>query len=162
MMTAARRRVLTLALPALVLAVATWVVPLWVMRPFRAQGAVELAVALAALRWSPILLGAALALAVWALARAWPQGWGRRLGAASALVAVVGVSAAAQVNVFERLFAPIDAPRFASIAEAGLPDDAVIMAARVGAERRGYPVEVMAYHHVFNDEVGGRPIVVTY
>jgi hypothetical protein len=27
---------------------------------------------------------------------------------------------------------------------------------------RAYPVRVMAYHHVLNDELGGQRLVVTY
>ena len=37
-----------------------------------------------------------------------------------------------------------------------------LMAVRFGNDARAYPIVQMAYHHVFNDEVGGTPIVVTY
>jgi hypothetical protein len=38
----------------------------------------------------------------------------------------------------------------------------MVMAVRFGNDARAYPIVQMAYHHVFNDEVGGTPIVVTY
>ena len=31
------------------------------------------------------------------------------------------------------------------------------MAVRFGSDARAYPIVQMAYHHVFNDEVGGIP-----
>ena len=45
---------------------------------------------------------------------------------------------------------------------APLPADDVVMAVRVGPEARGYPVRIMAYHHVLNDDLGGVPLVITY
>jgi hypothetical protein len=38
----------------------------------------------------------------------------------------------------------------------------MILAVRIGAEARAYPIREMAYHHVLNDLVGGVPIAATY
>jgi hypothetical protein len=38
----------------------------------------------------------------------------------------------------------------------------MVLAVKVGAERRAYPVAIMAYHHILNDSLGGTPLVVTY
>ncbi len=42
-----------------------------------------------------------------------------------------------------------------------VPTDRVV-ALRVGDEARAYPVDVLAWHQVVNDTLGGEPIVVTY
>ncbi|WAS90544.1 DUF3179 domain-containing (seleno)protein [Nannocystis punicea] len=157
-----RRPFVLLGLVALLVAVATLVTPLWVMRPFRPQGPTELAVALWVLRFGPWLLFAAGVMAVTALVRAWPGGWWRRSGAIVMLLLTLGAGAMSRVNVFEQMFAPLPAPRFADAAESGLPGEAIVMAVRVGDQARAYPVEVMAYHHVLNDVVGEAPLVVTY
>ncbi|MBL9099695.1 MAG: DUF3179 domain-containing protein [Myxococcales bacterium] len=157
-----RRRAWLLSLLAVLLAVATLVTPVWVMRPFRPQAAGELAVALGLLRFAPWLMAGALALALWAVVRAWPGGWLRRTGAVLALVVVVAAGAAARVNVFEQMFAPMPAPSFVAVDEAATPGDAIVMAVRAGGAARAYPVHVMAYHHVLNDDVGDTPLVVTY
>jgi hypothetical protein len=155
------RRALPLSLSAVALALAVLVTPVWVMRPFRAQGPTELAVALGVLRFQPWLMLAAAALAVWAVARAWPRGWLRRSGTLLALAVVLAAAGLSRVNVFEQMFAPLPGPRFAAATTAELPAEAIVMAVRVG-EPRAYPVHVMAYHHVVNDVVGDTPLVVTY
>lgn len=152
------RRAWSLSLVAVVVALATLVTPVWVMRPFRPQSAGEIAVALGVLRFAPWLLALALGLAGWAVVRAWPGGWWRRAGTALALLVVIAAGAASRVNVFEEMFAPMAGPRFAAVAEAGLPGDTIVMT----TGRRAYPVHVMAYHHVLNDTDEGAPRVVTY
>lgn len=157
-----RRPFVFMSLGAVVVALVTLVAPVWVMQPFRPQGATELTVALWVLRLAPWLLLAAVGLAIAAVVRAWPGGWWRRAGALLMLTVVIGAGALAQVNVFEKMFAPLSAPRFASAGESGLPGEAIVMAVCEGRQARAYPVEVMAYHHVLNDTVGGTPLVVTY
>lgn len=161
-MSNARRRVLWGSLLAVLVAAATVVTPYWVMRPFRPQGPRELEVALTVLRFAPWLITAALGLAVWMVARAWRGGWLRRSGTTLALLVVVAAAAASRVNLFEKMFAPLPGPTFAAARGAPLPAEDVVMAVRVGEAARAYPVRIMAYHHVLNDEVGGVPLVVTY
>lgn len=157
-----RRPFVLLGLGALLVALATLITPLWVMRPFRPQGPTELAVALWVLRFGPWLLVGAGLMAAAAVVRAWPGGWWRRIGAVVMLVLTLGAGGLSRINVFEKMFQPMPAPRFAAASESGLPDAAIVMAVRVGEQARAYPVEVMAYHHVLNDDVGGAAIVVTY
>ena len=158
----ARRPVLWGSLLAVLVAVATVVTPYWVMQPFRPQGPRELALALGLLRWAPWLLAGALLLAVWMVARAWRLGWLRRSGTTMALLLVVAAAAGSRVNLFEQMFAPLPGPSFVAAAGAPLPAEDVVMAVRVGGVARAYPVPIMAYHHVLNDDVGGVPLVVTY
>lgn len=157
-----RRPFLLLGLGGLLLALAVLITPIYVMRPFRAQGPGELAVALWVLRLAPWLLAAAGALAIAAMVRAWPGGWWRRIGATLMLLLTIAAGGLSRINVFETMFAPLPAPRFAGVSATGLPAEAIVMAVRVGEATRAYPVEVMAYHHVLNDTVGGAPLVVTY
>ena len=59
---------------------------------------------------------------------------------------------------------PIDDPVFASAAEAGEligPREPVITIS-VGGERRAYPLAVLIWHEIVNDEVAGIPVAVTY
>lgn len=162
MASSTRRPFVLLGLGAVLIALATLITPLWVMRPFRPQGPMELTVALWVLRFGPWLLAGAGLMAVVAAVRAWPGGWWRRVGAVLMLLLMVGAGTLSRINVFEMMFEPLPAPRFAGASESGLPGDAIVMAVRVGEQARAYPVEVMAYHHVFNDVIGDTPLVVTY
>jgi hypothetical protein len=67
-----------------------------------------------------------------------------------------------RMNYFEWMFHPIVSPGFTSSSSAKLDAAEMVMAVRFGNDARAYPIAQMAYHHVFNDEVGGTPIVVTY
>ncbi len=157
-----RRLVLPGSLLAVIVAGVALVTPYWVMRPFRSQGSTELAVALGTLRIAPWVLAAAAALALWMVVRAWPQGWLRRVGTVAALVVVLAAAALSRINPFERMFAPLPSPTFVAVADAPWAEGDVMMTVRVGEAVRGYPVRVMAYHHVLNDELGGQRLVVTY
>jgi len=58
---------------------------------------------------------------------------------------------------------PIDEPTFEKAPEATWlePDDPVL-SLTVGAETRAYPLQVMTWHEIVNDTVGGVPVAVTY
>lgn len=58
---------------------------------------------------------------------------------------------------------PIDNPEFVSVAEADhlSPQDPV-MSFTFNGETRAYPLRVMTFHEIVNDEVGGHPVSVTY
>lgn len=162
------RRVWPGSMLAVLVAVATVVTPYWVMRPFRPQGATELQVALVTLRLAPWLLIGAAIVAVAMVWRAWTGGvmgwrrWLRRVGTGVALVLVIGAGLASRINVFEKMFAPLPGATYVAAAGAPLPAEDVVMAVVQGDAARAYPVRILAYHHVVNDEVGGVPLVATY
>ncbi|NNE47151.1 MAG: DUF3179 domain-containing protein [Rhodothermales bacterium] len=58
----------------------------------------------------------------------------------------------------------IDAPRFVSIDAAGnwLGDREPVIMLQTGASARAYPLQIMTYHEIVNDELGGVPVVVTF
>ena len=60
-------------------------------------------------------------------------------------------------------FVPLDNPDVV-LAEAATflqPDDRVL-ALTVNGESRAYPINMMTFHHVANDILGGRPVLVTF
>jgi MFS family permease len=138
--------------------------PLYVIRPFRAQGPRGLQAALTVLRMRPLLLGMAVGLALAGVIFYWnngARGWRRALAVCGALltVAVAGLS---RVNVYELMFHPLDRPAFAEGSDTKLDSDEKVIAIAIGGAARAYPVRSMSYHHIVNDEVGGVPIVATY
>ncbi len=58
---------------------------------------------------------------------------------------------------------PIDDPRFISPDEAEwLSDEEPVLAVEIAGDARAYPLQIMVWHEIVNDEVGGIPISVTY
>lgn len=60
-------------------------------------------------------------------------------------------------------FVPLNDPKTVPAAEAGfLAGDDFVLGLEAGGEARAYPIRFIAFHHVVNDLLGGRPITVTY
>jgi fatty acid desaturase len=138
--------------------------PIYVIRPFRHQGAGELAVALAVTRFRPAITVVAAIAAVLAAIGYWCAGarrWKRVLTAAGAGLVVV-LAFLARVNVYELMFHPLVHPSFTAANEVKLDGAEKVVAVRVGGKARAYPIRSMSYHHVVNDVVGGTAIVATY
>jgi Protein of unknown function (DUF3179) len=59
---------------------------------------------------------------------------------------------------------PIDRPKPTSQIEADewLSDREPVLAVEVGREVRAYPLQILVWHEIANDTLGGRPIAVTY
>ncbi len=57
----------------------------------------------------------------------------------------------------------IDEPRFVSVPELDVlqPQDPVLSVS-VGGEARAYPLDIMIWHEIVNDEIAGVPVAVTY
>ncbi len=60
-------------------------------------------------------------------------------------------------------FVPLDNPEIVRAEAATFlqPDDRVL-GLTVGGESRAYPISMMTFHHVANDELGGLPVLVTF
>ena len=58
----------------------------------------------------------------------------------------------------------IDRPRFESLAEAAewLHDREPVVVVEIGAVARAYPLQILIWHEIVNDEVGGTPVAVTF
>ncbi len=138
--------------------------PIYVIRPFRAQGARELATALVVSRYRAMATVISALVALAALAAHWrvqPILWRRILAAVGAgLVCVLAVLA--RMNIFELMFHPIDHASFSSSAQSKLDGKEKVLAVVINGQARAYPIRAMGYHHIINDEVGKIAIVATY
>ena len=140
------------------------VYPFYVIRPFRAQGARELAIALAVmqLRSAATLISVAAALAALVLYwRAQSRRWRRAFATAGAAFVCI-LAALARVNIYELMFHPDDRPSFAAAARMKLDKDEKVIAVKVGGAARAYPIRNISYHHVINDVLDNVAIVATY
>jgi hypothetical protein len=160
-----RTRWIFVLLACLAVSLVSVAYPMYVIRPFRAQGARELMTALAVFRFGPVLTvlsalaAAAAAIAYW---RGRASTWRRMLMAAGAMLVCV-LAVLARVNVFEvLLFHPLEHPEFAAVSEAKLDADDKLIAVKIGRSARAYPIREMGYHHVVNDVVGGTALAATY
>jgi hypothetical protein len=145
------------------LSLSLFLIPAFVIRPFRHQSESALALAIAVKRIAPALSLVALAGAVELGWRLWRNS-SKLLRSGIALALLLSVASAVMVrqNYFEWMFHPITAAGFVSAGDARLGDKETVMAVQIGPEARAYPIVQMAYHHILNDTVAGVPIVVTY
>jgi Protein of unknown function (DUF3179) len=146
-----------------VVSIGLFLIPAFVIRPFRYQSPRALWFSLALRQhaaWGTLVAAAVcivLALARWTSVNK----WGKTLWAA-ALVLVAFSAVMARMNYFEWMFHPIAGPRFETEVQSKLDASEMIMAVRLGRDARAYPISEMAYHHILNDVVSGVPIAVTY
>ena len=150
----------------LLVSLAALVVPLMILQPFSPQTPGSIGIAYTIRRAAP-LGGAVVALGVLLLAaRLWPGAGRGRAGLVLLGVLALAVAGLVWVNPFERMFAPLPQPGFASAAAASwvAPPDLVLALSESPGPRGGhcFPLRQIAYHHVVNLEVDGRPLVVTY
>lgn len=60
-------------------------------------------------------------------------------------------------------FVPLDNPVFLTVKQAPyLPDDDLVMGLEWQGQSRAYPARMLRFHHIVNDTVAGRPILVTF
>ena len=60
-------------------------------------------------------------------------------------------------------FPPLDYPEVVAAADADwMEDDSLVLGAVQDGEARAYPLFMMTFHHVANDELGGKPYLVTF
>lgn len=144
--------------------VAIVAIPVFVIMPFKAQTAAGVEWSYWLRRCSPVatvvatVLFLAICVALWRGAR-----WPARLAMPALLAPLVAVTWFARQNHFEWMFNPLPNAGYVVAAEAGFVDGAdMVMAIKINGEAVAYPVRQMAYHHVINDVVGGKPITATY
>lgn len=57
----------------------------------------------------------------------------------------------------------IDEPRFTAVDEVDwVADDEAVLSIEVNGDVRAYPVQILIWHEIVNDTVGGEPVAVTY
>ena len=59
---------------------------------------------------------------------------------------------------------PIDKPKFADVADPPeyMKGDEPVVSLEINGEARAYPLAILIWHEIVNDEVGGVPVTVTY
>jgi len=140
------------------------VYPIYVIRPFRAQGARELAAALVVSRFRPLVTVLSAVVALWAAIGYWrvqASKWRRALAVMGAGFVCL-FAYLARVNIYELMFHPVDHPAFAAANEVKIEKDDKVIVVKIGDSARAYPIRTMGYHHVVNDVVGGTALVATY
>jgi len=159
-----RRRFIFVLLVSLTLSLIAVVYPVYVIRPFRTQGARELAAALVVMRWRPAItvISALAALAMLAGYWRWElRRWPRILAAAGAGLVCL-LAALARVNIYELMFHPDTRPAFLAASQVRLDGREKVIAVKIGESARAYPIRAISYHHVINDVVERVAIVATY
>jgi hypothetical protein len=151
-------------LVCLLLCLAALIYPIYVIRPFRAQGPRELKAALMVMRVRLPLAAACAVVSLAAMVFYWRRE-SRRLRRAVSLVgalAVTGVALLCRINIYEIMFHPFERPSFSAAGQMKLDGDEKVISVNVGTLARAYPIRVISYHHVINDDLAGVPIVATY
>jgi Protein of unknown function (DUF3179) len=144
--------------------VAMVAIPVFVILPFKAQTAAGVEWSYWLRRCSPVATVAATVLFLALCVKLWRGArWWGRLAMPALLAPLVAITWFARQNHFEWMFNPFPNADYARAAEAGfVPDTDMVMAVEINGEAVAYPVRQMAYHHVINDVVGGKPITATY
>jgi Protein of unknown function (DUF3179) len=145
-------------------AVAMVAVPVFVIMPFKAQTATGVEWSYWLRRWAPIATVGATVLFLALCAKLWRGArWWSRLVMPALLAPLLVVTWFARQNHFEWFFNPLPNPDYARVAEAGfVADSDIVMVIEINGDAVAYPVLQMAYHHIVNDVVGGKPITATY
>jgi hypothetical protein len=144
--------------------VAMVAIPVFVIMPFKAQTAPGVKWSYWLRRLSPIVTIITTLASLALCARLWRGSrWWGRLAMAALLAPLLAVAWFARQNHFEWMFNPLPNAEYARIGEASfVADSDMVMAIEVNGDAVAYPVRQMAYHHVVNDVVGGKPITATY
>ena len=159
-----RKTSVAILLACLALSLACVIYPVYVIRPFRAQGARELAVALVVMRFrfAATLISAAAAVTGVVLCwRSQPRRWRRGFAVAGGVVVCI-LAVLARVNIYELMFHPDDRPSFADASQMKLDADEKVIAVKIGEAARAYPIRNISYHHIINDVIDKVAIVATY
>ncbi len=148
---------------AVVVAVALFMFPAYVIQPFKFQSAKALSAALTMRTFAPVGTALTLALAALLAFLLWPRTakLGRGFVIAGMLLAG-GAAVMARMNYFEWMFHPLPSPGFEAAATSKLADSEMVLTVSYSGQARAYPIREMAYHHILNDVVGGVPVAVTY
>jgi len=139
-------------------------IPVFVIVPSKAQTAAGLEWSYRLRRWGPAATVIATVIFLALCVRLWPGArWRGRLAMPALLAPLLAVTWFARQNHFEWMFNPLPNADYARVGEAGfVADGDMVMAVELNGEAVAYPVRQMAYHHVINDVVGGKPITATY
>lgn len=148
-----------------VAAFATVFIPAWLIQPFKAQTSQTVHFAFILRKLSPWLTPLLTAILILILIRTHKTfgRWWQKAGAVFLLIICLFSAWFARQNHFEWMFNPLKNPAYTSATKANFvePSD-MVLSVRINEEQAAYPVRLLAYHHLVQDVVGGKPIVATY
>ena len=138
--------------------------PVYVIRPFRHQGPLELILALRVMEWRGMVTKLVLAAAAVCAIYSWRNSIRSltRIAVAALLLITAAAAGLSSVNLYEQMFHPITGPTFTSAANRKLAPRERVLSVQQNGAARAYPVRVIAYHHLVNDQLAGVPLVATY
>jgi len=116
-------------------------------------------------RFAPIATLVLASIGTFVTLRSWRQRRSRayRVLSLTPLLGLVIIAVVARRPLVERMFAPIQQTRFVGVAEASfVPGDGMVLGVAVDGAAKAYPVSMLAYHHLVNDELSGEAFVATY
>lgn len=143
--------------------IALFLIPAFIIQPFRHQTASGLTLAMNLRQRAPLLTLIALVLCLLFAIVLWQTNNLRRKIVLSSVLLLVAFSAVmSRLNYFEWMFHPVDSAQFESESASKLENSEMILALRFNDDVRAYPIREMAYHHILNDVVSGVPVAVTY
>src|SRR5689334_148463 len=149
-----------LLLLIVVATVAMVAIPVFVIMPFKAQTATGVEWSYRLRRWSPYVTALTTIVSLILCVRLWRGArWWGRLAMPALLAPLLAVTWFARQNHFEWMFNPFPNASYTCVSEARfVGENDMVMAVEINGEAVAYPVRQMAYHHVINDVVGGKPI----
>ena len=147
-----------------VLALTVVAAPVFIIQPFRAQTPRGITFSYTLRSWSPYLTVGALIIAFVLVGWLWRSArWFARVILVIILLPLLAATWFARQNHFEWMFRPLHISAFAKAVDASFVGDSdMVLAVKINGEAAAYPVRLMAYHHVVQDQVGGRALVATY
>ena len=114
------------------------------------------------MRWRGFVLLALLLISAAARAEG-PDDWRREFPATDFSRSAVDYGEIVSDGATRDSIPPIDAPRFAPVAEV---DDIgplePVLSLVIGGDARAYPLRILLWHEIVNDVVGGVPVLVSY
>ena len=139
-------------------------IPVFIIMPFKAQTVAGVEWSYRLRRVAPFATVIATMLFIAVCVKLWRGArWWSRLAMLAMLAPLIAVTWFAQQNHFEWMFNPLPNADYARVSEASFVTDSdMVLAVELNGEAVAYPVRQMAYHHVINDVVGGKPITATY
>jgi Co/Zn/Cd efflux system component len=146
-------------------AVAIVAIPVYLIQPFAPQTEKAIETSYYLRTWSPIMTIILAVIALIFSVLIWKNSsrWFGKVALILPLV-LVGFSAwFAQQNHFLWMFNPLVNSNYTTVSEANfVKDDDMVMSVVINNEAVAFPILQMAYHHVVQDVVGGKPITATY
>ena len=140
-------------------------IPAWLIQPFKAQTSETVQSAFVLRKYAPWLTLLLSAILIFVLIRNCKSfnRWYQKAAALLLLIICLFSAWFARQNHFEWMFNPLKNPAYASASKANFvePSD-MVLAVNINGEEAAYPVRLLAYHHLVQDVVGGKPIVTTY